>query len=90
MRRRRAAREPAARETQRQQEIAAAKRDGTKRRRRHAIAYAMFTVAAVMAITHVFAHAGSVTVLAQGWQDLLLGWPMAGMIAISGAIVYGT
>ncbi len=88
--RKRAAREATQRETQHQQAIAAAKREAQHRGRRHAIAYRMFTVAALIAVGHVFEHAGTFNVMSLALEDLLIGWPMAGAIALGGAIVYGT
>ncbi len=77
------------RETQRQQAIAAARRDESKRRRRHTIAYSLYAVAVVMAIAHFFEHAGTITPMAPALSDILIGWPMAGALAITGAIVFG-
>lgn len=88
--RRRAAQAVDARETQRRQEIAAAQADWFQRERRHRAAYALWVVAAVMAVSHVFEHAGTINLMSSGLEDLLLGWPMAGALAIVGGIVYGT
>ncbi len=88
--RRRAAREPAARETQRQQEIAASRRDWRRRRQRHGTAYALFALAAVIGVGHFFEHAGTIQLMSTAMQDLFLGWPMSILLAIIGAIVWGT
>ena len=87
--RRRAAREPIARETQRQQAQAALQADLQRQHRRHLIAYAMFALAAVIAVGHFFEHWGAVELMAPALQDLLIGWPMAGLLAVSGAMIYG-
>lgn len=87
--RRRAAREPIAQETQRRQAEAAIQADFQRQRRRHAIAYLLVALAVVMAIGHFFAHWGAVELMAPGLQDLLIGWPMAGLLAIIAAIIYG-
>ena len=50
----------------------------------------MWAVAAVMAVGHFFEHTGTIHLMSSGLQDLLVGWPMAGAIAVVGAIVYGT
>ena len=54
------------------------------------LAYVMFAVAAVLAVSHVFEHFGTFQLMSPGLEDLLIGWPMAGMLAVSGAIIYGT
>ena len=79
-----------ARQTQQEQAVAAARLDFAQRRRRHVIAWSMWVVAAVMAIGHFFEHTGTVHLMSSGLQDLLIGWPMAGALAVIGAIVYGT
>lgn len=79
-----------ARATQRQQEIAAAQRDFADRRRRHRIAYVLWVVAVVLAVTHLLEHTDSIQLMSRGLEDLLLGWPMAGALAIVGGVVYGT
>ncbi len=88
--RRRAAQEVGAKQTQQQQAIAAAQLEFAERRRRHLIAYALWTVAFVMAVAHGFEHLGTFKLMSQGLEDLLLGWPMAGALGIVGGIVYGT
>ena len=82
--------EAAARETQRQQAQAAARRDYSLRRRRHTQAWALWIVAIVMAVAHLFEHAGAVRLMTPALEDLLIGWPMAGLLAIIGGILYGT
>lgn len=88
--RRRAGREVDARETQRQQEMAAALAEWAQRERHHRMAYAIWVFAFFLAVSHVFEHAGTINLLSSGLEDLLLGWPMAGALAIVGGIVYGT
>ncbi len=88
--RRRAAREEAAEGTRRQQEIAAAQRDFAHQQRRNRIAYVLWVVAGLLAVSHIFEHTGTIELISQGFEDLLLGWPMAGLLAIVGGIVYGT
>lgn len=88
--RRRASRQVEARETQRQQEIAAAQLEWAQRERRHRMAYALWVVAVVLAVSHVFEHTGTINLMSSALEDLLIGWPMAGLVAIVGGIVYGT
>lgn len=88
--RKRSAQGAVARETQHQQAIAAARENWSRRRRRHRIAYVMYAVAAVMAVAHVFEHGGAFNLMSPGLEDILIGWPMAAVLALVGAIVYGT
>jgi hypothetical protein len=58
--------------------------------RRHAARLggaALVLIGAVMGIAHVFEHLGAFRLLAPGWQDLLLGYPMAGLLVISGLVL---
>lgn len=56
--------------------------------RRRIAAWSMFVLAIVMAIMHVFAHGGWKPIpLSMGWQDLLLGYPMAAVIFVAGAMI---
>lgn len=88
--RRRAGRQVDARETQRQQEMAAARVEWVQRERRHRMAYALWALAVVLAVSHIFEHTGTINLMSSSLEDLLLGWPMAGLVAIAGGIVYGT
>lgn len=53
-------------------------------------AYALWAIAAILAIGHFFEHAQVFQLMSPGLQDLLIGWPMAGLLALLGAIRYGT
>ena len=88
--RRRSAHQEVARETQRLQQAAEFRRDFERQQRRHRIAYAIWILAAVMAIAHFFEHAGTVQIVSATFEDLALGWPMAGVLAIAGGVIYGT
>ena len=88
--RRRGARDEVARETQRLQHAAEVRRDFKRRQRRHMVAYALWILAAVIAVGHFFEHAGTVQIVSATFQDLALGWPMAGVLAIAGGVIYGT
>ena len=88
--RRKAAQSASARETQMQQEIAAAKLDLAKRHRRHIQAFVLYGVAVVIAIGHFFEHAHVFELMSPGLEDLLIGWPMAALLAFVGAVRYGT
>ena len=88
--RKRSTRAEAARDTQRLQATAEARHDWRQRRRRHAIAYVLFAVAVVLAVSHAFEHFGTFRLMSAGLEDLLIGWPMAVVLAVTGAIIYGT
>lgn len=52
---------------------------------RRVVAWSLFGVAVLVAVFHVLAHGGWRPIgLSMGWQDLLLGYPMAGLLAIVG------
>jgi hypothetical protein len=88
--RRKTAQQSGARETQAQQKVAAAQLDLARRHRRHMQAYALYGIAAVIAIGHFFEHAQVFQLMSPGLEDLLIGWPMAAFLALVGAIRYGT
>lgn len=88
--RRRAADSAGARETQAQQKAARAQVDLAHRHRRHMQAYALYSVAIVIAIGHFFEHAHVFQLMSPGLEDILIGWPMAALLALVGAMRYGT
>ncbi|HVB01529.1 MAG TPA: hypothetical protein VNE42_09755 [Acidimicrobiales bacterium] len=61
-----------------------------RKRRRHISAAIMWSVAACLAIAHLFEHTGTLRIMSLGLEDILIGWPMAGVLTITGAVVYGT
>jgi hypothetical protein len=54
--------------------------------RRRAFGWALVSLAIVVAVTHWFAHVGMLYDDKPIW-DLTIGWPMAGLLGIWGAIV---
>ncbi|WP_336882821.1 hypothetical protein [Rhodococcus globerulus] len=53
-----------------------------RERRRHSLGWILVGIGAVMALLHVITHLGQLHLLSSvGWQDLLLGYPMAFLIA---------
>jgi len=53
--------------------------------RRRVTSWALFVVAFVMAVQHLVAHLGYRPVpMNMGQQDILIGWPMAGVLALVG------
>lgn len=55
---------------------------------RRMAAWSLFVLAGVMAVQHIVAHMGVRPLpMSMGWQDLLVGYPMAGLILVVGAFV---
>ena len=56
--------------------------------KRRIAAWTLFLVAFVIAVNHVFAHLGDRLVpIGMGTQDLVIGWPVAGLIALVGLMI---
>ena len=55
--------------------------------KRRALSWSLFTLAGIVAVQHVLAHGGFRPIpISMGWQDLLLGYPMAILLAVAGGI----
>ncbi|GAB2447956.1 hypothetical protein GCM10027062_31990 [Nocardioides hungaricus] len=55
--------------------------------KRRVLSWSLFGLAGLIAIQHLVAHAGFRPLpMSMGWQDLLLGYPMAIFLAIMGGI----
>jgi len=90
--RRRNARATGAHETQKKQAAAEAQRDFALQHRRHVRAYVLFAVGGLLATYHLMEHLGVVPPISgsAGLDDFVAGWPLAAVLAIVGAITYGT
>ena len=56
--------------------------------KRRVAAWILFVIAFVVAVNHIFAHLGDrVVPMGMGTQDLVIGWPMAGLIALAGLMI---
>ena len=53
-------------------------------------AFILFGLAILVAVGHIFEHGGAIRLMSPGLQDLLIGYPTAGLLAIMGAIRLGT
>jgi len=78
--------------TQAEQRAAAAQRELNRQLRgwtpRRITAWSMFGLAVVIGVFHLLAHSGWRPVpLTMGWQDILIGYPMAALLAIAGLFV---
>ena len=58
-----------------------------RERRRRVIGWALVGIGAVMAVVHGITHLGRLTLI--GYQDLLLGYPMASVLVLGGFILVG-
>ena len=55
--------------------------------RRRVVSTTLLTLAPVIAIQHLVAHFGIRPIpIPMGWQDILIGYPMAAVIAVVGAM----
>lgn len=56
--------------------------------KRRVASWSLFGLAALVAVQHLVAHAGWRPIpIPMGWQDLLIGYPMAIVLAIAGGIM---
>ena len=55
--------------------------------RRRVLSWSLFGAALVVVDQHLLAHAGWRPIpLSMGWQDLLIGYPTAGILALAGGL----
>lgn len=71
------------------QPVRPARRRPVGQRKRAWIARALFALAVIIAATHVLEHLGVFQVMSPGWEDLLVGYPAAGVLAILAAAALG-
>jgi hypothetical protein len=55
--------------------------------RRRTAGFALLAIGAVVFIQHLASHMGFFTVIAGGADDLLIGYPTAGLLAGTGALI---
>jgi len=58
-----------------------------RERRRRIFGWVLVAVGTVMAVVHMVTHLGRLNIV--GYQDLLLGYPMAAMLILAGVMVVG-
>ena len=86
-RRRRRGRDERARATEAAPDRAAALRaEFARRTRRRNTSIVLFAVAVVMAVAHFFEHMGVINLFSPALEDVLIGWPMAGLLAVVAAV----
>lgn len=55
--------------------------------KRRVLSWSLFALAGIVAAQHVLAHSGFGPMpISMGWQDLLIGYPTAGLLAIAGGM----
>lgn len=55
--------------------------------KRRVLSWSMFALAGIIAVQHLLAHGGFRPLpISMGWQDLLVGYPMAMVLAVAGGI----
>ena len=84
------ARQRRAHETQLSQAQAAARATLQEQHRHRMEAFILFGLAILVAVGHVFEHGGAIRLMSPGLQALLVGYPTAGILAVMGAIRFGT
>jgi hypothetical protein len=58
-----------------------------RERRRRILGWALVAVGTAMAVVHMVTHLGRLKIV--GYQDLLIGYPMAAILILAGFIVVG-
>lgn len=56
-------------------------------RRRRAAGWALVALGVAIGVQHWLAHLGLFHVISPGWDDLVVGYPMAALLVIVGSIV---
>jgi hypothetical protein len=58
-----------------------------RERRRRILGWLLVVIGSVMALVHFFTHLGRLHIV--GYQDLLLGYPMAAVLVLAGFVLVG-
>ena len=86
--RRDAAAEGRARQTQAAQHRAETKKVSVEQyRRRRVLGWTLVALGVVTGVQHLLSHWGLFNVISRGWDDLAVGYPMAALLGVAGAIV---
>jgi len=78
-----------AKETQALQQAAELRQAWQSRQRRKVLAWALMGLAPVIIVSHLLEHAGAFQLYSPGLEDLTIGYPMALLVFVVGAITYG-
>ena len=55
--------------------------------RRRVLGWSLVALAIAIGVQHLLSHLGFFHVISPGWDDLLVGYPMAALLGIAGSIV---
>lgn len=55
--------------------------------RRRRLGWGLVVFGAVVFTQHLFSHMGFFTVISSGWDDLLVGYPLAGLLVVGGGML---
>ncbi|MGH2695682.1 MAG: hypothetical protein ACRDIW_01685 [Actinomycetota bacterium] len=82
------AREARARETQAAQARAESKKlSPAAFKRRRVIGWTLVALGVIVFVQHLISHAGFFTLISPGWDDLVAGYPLAGVLGLGGALL---
>lgn len=56
-------------------------------RKRRVFGWTLVGLGAVVFVQHLISHMGVFNLISPGWDDLVVGYPMAGLLGLAGAIV---
>ena len=59
----------------------------TAYRRRRIVGWSLVGLGVAIGIQHLFSHMGFFQVISAGWDDLLVGYPIAAALGIAGSVV---
>jgi hypothetical protein len=59
----------------------------TAYRRRRFVGWSLVGLGVAIGVQHLFSHLGFFHVISPGWDDLVVGYPMAALLGITGQIV---
>ncbi len=81
------AREARARATQAQRQAEKKAITPAAYSRRRVLGWTLVALGVVVFVQHLMSHAGFFTLISPGWDDLVAGYPLAGLLGLAGALV---
>ena len=55
--------------------------------RRRRLGWDLAALGVVVFAQHLISHMGALTVVSSGWDDFLIGYPVAGLLAVGGGVL---
>lgn len=55
--------------------------------RRRVIGWTLVVLGVIVFVQHLISHAGFFTLISRGWDDLVAGYPLAGVLGLGGALL---